>query len=457
MLKHEVNRTILALSNVCRSWYHHITSCKSLFRNIAFDVSSEESIVTAGIFLGALEGTVVPISVYANLGRSTDRDPMVMRLFAQLRPHIPYIVHFEYDGDMARYRLYLDYPAPNLLFFSDNFDTYPGNGPPLFRGQTPRLRVLTTLSPAPQTLWITSKLLDLTVLNLGFLVMGSHIPLRSFLDLLRGSPRLESLGVQCFVPVIDPDDDLKSVFLPLLHTLSLQHNEFHTIVKHLRIPSVRKLFFFGESHPVSGEGMNPTFKAPHLFAGLPILPIFRRPIETVRLETAGNGRTCAELRLYLTADGGFELRVSLCWIIDAVPSFNDYVKHSVLELVGITSLAPHARVGIFHAYTLPQNTHIYQPFLTVANIDQLTVWGGFSVDVLKKLTVRVGAHHPPPRLRLLNIDDWLPFSSEESRRVLLSCLQSRASGDVRFSVRLMDANVDCSDLGELGYIVEREC
>ena len=59
VLRHEKNRTILALSNVCRLWHHHITSCKHLFRDIAFDASCEESVVTAGVFLKNLEGTRV--------------------------------------------------------------------------------------------------------------------------------------------------------------------------------------------------------------------------------------------------------------------------------------------------------------------------------------------------------------------------------------------------------------
>jgi hypothetical protein len=92
---------------------------------------------------------MIPISARANLGRSSDPNPIVNKLFAQLRPRAPHIVHFEHDGDMARYRPFLDMPSPNLLFFSNNFDTYPGSGLPLFRGRIPRLRVLTTLSPAP--------------------------------------------------------------------------------------------------------------------------------------------------------------------------------------------------------------------------------------------------------------------------------------------------------------------
>lgn len=456
MLKHEANQAILALSNTCRSWRYHITGCKSLFRNIAFDASFEESIVTAGIFLKALEGTVIPITVHANLGRSPSRDPMIVKLFGQLRSHIPHIVHFEYDGDMARYRPYLDCPAPNLLFFSDNFDTYPGSGPPLFRGQMPGLRVMTTLSPAPQVLWITSTLSDLTILNLGFLGLDLYIPLGSFLDLLRRSPRLERLSVQCFVPAIDPSEDLEDVFLPCLDTLSLQHNEFHTIIKRLRIPNIRKLFFSGESHPASGEGLNPTFKATHLFAGLPLLPIFERPIESLRLETTGNGRTSGDFCLRLTAGGGFILRVSLSWILDAIPLFGGYVKRSVLGLIEIVTFAAQAQVGLFHAYLVPSDIPVYQPLLLVTDIDQLTVQGGFAVDVLKKLTLGAGSQHLLPRLRLLNIVDQLPFSGEEGRRVLLSCLRSRADGDVHFSVRLVDTEVHRADFSEPGYIAKRE-
>jgi len=458
MLKHETNRTILALSNVCRSWYHHITGCKSLFRDIAFDASFDETISTAGIFLKVLDGTVVPINIHASLGQSCDRDPMVVKLFTQLRPHIPHIVHFEYDGDMARYRSYLYHPAPNLLFFSDNFDTYPGRGPPLFCGEMPRLRSLTTLSPAPQALWVTSVLSDLTTLNLGFLGMDPQdVPLSSFLNLLRGSPRLESLGALCFVPGIDPNEDLESVFLPRLHTLNLQHNEFHTIVKHLRMPSLRKLFFVGEDYPPWGEELNPTFEAPHLFAGLPLLPIFGQPIESVRLETTRNvyARAARNFRLRLAASGGFSLRVSLYWTPDSMPLFDGYAKRSVLELIGIMSLAPQAQVELFHMYLVPSDIPVYQPFLLLTGIDQLTIQGGFAVDVLKKLTLGAGSYLLP-RLRLLNIADWLPFPDEEAGTVLLSCLQSRAVRGFRFSIRLIDTEHRCMDLIKLGYVVKRE-
>lgn len=456
MLKHEVNRTVLALLSVCSSWRYRVIGCKSLFRNIAFDISSEESIVTAGVFLKVLKGTVVPINVYAHLGQSLDPDPMITRLFAQLRPHISHIVHFEYDGDIAGYRSYLDHPSPNLLFFSDNFDTHPGSGPPLFRGQMPGLRVLTTLSRAPQVLWATSTLSDLTTLNLGFLGLDLHVPLGSFLDLLRGSPRLESLYVQSFTPAIGPAEDLENVFLPCLRRLGLHHNEFHTLVKYLRMPVVRKVFYVGESHAVAGGKPNPTFYAPHLFAGLPLLPMFERPIESVRLGTTGNGRTDSSFCLQITADGGFVLRVMLYWILDSIPLFDGYVKRSVLGLAGRMTLAPQARVELSYEYSNPSDAHIYRPLFLFTEIDQLTIKGDFAAGVLEMLTSHAGIHHLLPRLRLLTITDWISSSSAEGRRALFSCLESRAVGDTPFSVRLMDTNVHNVGFGMLGCIAKRE-
>jgi hypothetical protein len=456
MLKHEVNRTVLTLSSVCSSWRYRVISCKSLFRNIAFDISSEESIATAGVFLKVLRGTVVPINVYASLGQSLDPDPMITRLFAQLRTHAPHIVHFEYDGDIAGYRSYLDYPTPNLLFFSDNFDTRPGSGAPIFCGQMPGLRVLTTLSQAPQVLWATSTLSDLTTLNLGFLGLDLHVPLGPFLDLLRGSPRLESLYLQSFTPAIDPAEDLEDVFLPCLLRLSLHHNEFHTLVKHLRTPVVRKIFYVGESHAVSGGKPNPTFDAPHLFAGLPLLPMFEQPIKNVRLGITGNGRTDASFFLQLTADGGFVLRVLLYWILDSIPLFDGYVRRSVLELAGRMTLAPQARVELSHEYFGPSDAPIYQPLFLFTEIDQLTIKGDFAADVLEMLTSHAGVHHLLPRLRLLTITDWISSSSAEGRRALFSCLKSRAVGDTPFSVRLMDTNVRTVGFGVLGCIFKRE-
>lgn len=411
--------------------------------------------MTAGVFLKTLEGTTVPISVRAFLGRSSSLDPMLVKLFTRLRPHIQHISHFEYYGDMAKYRPYLDLPAPELLLFSDCFDTYPGRGPPLFCGQMPRLREFTTLSPASQIVWVTSTLSDLTILNLGFLDMEPCVPFSSFLDLLRGSPRLESVNVQCFVPVINPAEDLQDVLLPHLHTLDLQHNEFHTIVKHLRIPNVRKLYFCGESHPVTGVGLNPTFEAPHIFAGLPVLPIFKQPIKMVLSQTKGSGRTEAGFCLHLAADGGFDLRVSLFWVLDAVPLFNDYVERSIAGLVEMMTLAPRARVELSHNLLVPSDVPVYQPFLLVTNIERLTIRGGFSTEVLSKLTTHAGSQHLLPRLRVLNIMDWDPFPNEGDRTVLLSCLRSRVVGGAPLSVRLIDAEA-CADLSEPEYDVKRE-
>jgi len=455
-LRHEKNQTILALSNVCRLWCHHITGCKHLFRDIAFDASCRESVVTAGVFLKMLEGTRVPISVYANLGQSPHPSSAVTKLFIQLRPHIQRIVHFEYDGDMAGYRSHLDRPAPSLRFFSDGFDTHPGNGLPIFRGQMPELRVLIALSPTSQIVWATSTLPNLTILNLGFLDMGPSIPLSSLLDLLRGSPRLENISVQCFTPVVNPNEAIQKVLLPLLHTLTLRHNEFHTILKHLGMPNVRKVFFCGESYPVSGQELNPTFKDLHLFAGVPPFPIFERPIETLRLETTGNGRTNVDFRIRLAAEEGFVVQVSLSWILDAVPLFDEYLKHSIMWLTGVVSLAPQARVELFLAYMAPLDIPVYQPFLLAVDIGNLTIWGGFGVDVLDRLTARAGSECPLPRLKLLNIVGQLPISGEEGRRALTSCLRSRVAGRVRLSIRLLGTEVPGMDLIGSGCVVERE-
>ena len=320
----------------------------------------------------------------------------------------------------------------------------------------PELRVLITLSLASQIVWTTSKLPDLTILNLGFLDVGPSIPLSSLLDLLRGSPRLESINIQCFEPVVNPNEALQDVLLPLLHTLTLRHNEFHTILKHLGIPNVRKLFFCGESYPVSGRELNPTFKAPHLFVGLPPLPIFKQPIESLRLETTGNGGTNADFHIRLATDGGFVVQVSLFWVLDAVPLFDDYLKRSIMQLIGMMSLAPQAHVELLLAYLVPLDIPVYQSFLLVTDICILTIRGGFAVDILGKLTTRTGSQHLLPCLKLLNITDQLPFSGDGDRRMLSSCIQSRATGHIRFSILLMDAEVPHTNFNELGYIVKRE-
>ena len=88
--------------------------CSTSFRDTAFDTPFGETIVIAAVSFEAPGGAMIPASARANLGRSSD--PIVKRLFAQLRPRAPYIVHFEHDGDISRYRPLLDCPAPSSSF-----------------------------------------------------------------------------------------------------------------------------------------------------------------------------------------------------------------------------------------------------------------------------------------------------------------------------------------------------
>ena len=453
MLKHKKNLDIIALSTVCKSWHQYITSSKILFRDIAFDISCEESIATAGVFLKALEGTQIPVNVYAHLGENTS-DPMIMKLLTRLRPHIEHMVRFNYRGNMNAYRSYFDIPAPNLLYFSDCFDTYPGRGPPLFCGQTPRLRALTTVSQNDKIVWTASALSDLTVLDLAPSRLGLVLPLRSLLELLQGSPRLEILKFPCFGLSIGCDEHLQDVLLSHLHTLNLDHSEFHTIVKYLRMPSVRKISFLGYSYaPGDAGAISPTFEAPHLFAGLPLFPVFGHPVKGVYVETTLEGEDKV-FKLRLTADGGFVLDVQMGWILDTVILFDDYVTRSIVELMKIMTLGPRAHVELHHTHMVPSDTPIYQQFLQVDNIDRLTIRGRIAMDVLSDLTVRPTSPRLLPRLRLLEIVDQLSLSGE-GRMILLSCLQSRTIGDIPFSIRLMDAYLARADFSKFGYIVER--
>lgn len=287
--------------------------------------------------------------------------------------------------------------------------------------------------------------------------MGPCVPLYSLLELLRGSPCLESVSILCFTPVVNISVPLQDVHLPQLHTLDLHHNELHTILKYLRMPSVRRVFFCGESHPVSGNELNPTFEVPNLFAGLPSFPIFERPIKSLRLKTTGDGKTNADFSIRLTADGGFVLRVTLSWILDAVPLFDDYLKHSMAQLVGKLSLAPQAHVELLLSYLSPSDIPTYQPFLLITDIESLTVQGGFTTDVLSKLTIHAGSKHRLlPRLRILNIVDRFPLPDEDDKRKLLYCLRSRFTAHVPFTIRLMDTEFSYMDQSKLGHIFERE-
>lgn len=95
LLKHEKNKTVLAVSNVCKSWNWRLMKlCKSLFQDIAFHVSSTESFATARVLLELLEESEVPTYVYAELGHYYH--PALAGLFAKIHPRIKHIVHFEY-------------------------------------------------------------------------------------------------------------------------------------------------------------------------------------------------------------------------------------------------------------------------------------------------------------------------------------------------------------------------
>ncbi|KAF9779698.1 hypothetical protein BJ322DRAFT_1112997 [Thelephora terrestris] len=227
-----------------------------------------------------------------------------------------------------------------------------------------------------------------------------------------------------------------------------QHNEFHTLVKHLRMPNVHRISFCGESHPVCGLGINPTFRAPHLFDGLPSFPIFEWPIERVFIRT----REGSEFVLSLTAKGGFVLYALLSWVADAVPLFDGYVERSIKELAKIMALAPQAHVQLHHLYLVPSDLPVYQPFLLVSDIDRLTIRGGFAADILYRLTAH--SDHTPllPHLSRLNIMDRGPLAAGV-RETLVSCLRSRK--DLCFTVRVVDEELPCAAYNDLGFTVKQ--
>ena len=170
----------------------------------------------------------------------------------------------------------------------------------------------------------------------------------------------------------------------------------------------------------------------------------------------GNRRTNADFCICLTADGGFVLQVLLFWVLDAVPLFGNYLKWSIMWLIGMMSLEPQAHVELSLSCLAPSDIPIYEAFLLLTNINNLTIRGGFAVDVLKKLTMRTNSQHLLPHLKLLNIMDWFPFLDEESRMALSTCLQSRIARYVCLTICLMDTEGLCMDFGKLGYIIERE-
>jgi hypothetical protein len=49
--KYQKNRSVLSLSQVCRTWRSHLTNNAMLWTDIAFDVSEARSIKLAGLFL----------------------------------------------------------------------------------------------------------------------------------------------------------------------------------------------------------------------------------------------------------------------------------------------------------------------------------------------------------------------------------------------------------------------
>lgn len=112
--------------------------------------------------------------------------------------------------------------------------------------------------------------------------MKTSIPLNSS-TYRRDLHGLENINVECFTPVINPNEVLQNVY---------PSNEFRTIIKRLGMPNVRKEFF-GESYPVSGQELNPTFRDLRLFVGLLSLLVFERPIESLCLTgDEANAKAC---------------------------------------------------------------------------------------------------------------------------------------------------------------------
>lgn len=445
--KHLKNLNVLALSQVCRMWRFHIDNNKSLWRDIAFDVSDIWSIKTAEHFLSMVERADILFSVFADLYG----DPYgAVGIVARLQPLTNRISHFEYFGALGECRQYLDRPAYNLrhLSGSPDLDQNPTIlSDPLFAGGMPHLRSLTTMAIANCAGWSTSlpRLMELELVPQHY---GCELPFESLRNMLQGVPNLRTLKISG-LGRINTNQVSNRVTLPNLKILDLNQSDIGTILNHLEMPRLQRLASYGSDYPPGYTVLAPVFQAPHFFAQITQIPILNQEVAEVFLMA---GKIGEDRRFWFRLHSScrrYSLDIRMCWSRVAASGWEGYIERSIVTLEKLLVLSPRAQISLdFHS---PFSQPLFIPFFRSPQVYHLTINCGLAEAFSRSLAL-AKIYYPPLQLRRLELTDGSPAAA----RVIQLIGSYLLGSGVKFSVRTSRGPLpffDVFDVPDVGYIV----
>lgn len=406
------NRTLQAMSHVCRSWRAHLIHSMFLWRDIAFDITEPKSLYLAKDFLERIRDSAVTLRIYAGLGNTFK--PQVSELFQDLRTHIDRWEVFEYQGELKGYHQYLDLGAQRLLRFSDRHDFSTLSPWKIFASKTPSLRSLTTSEIAD---WPPSTLSNLVQLNVSYGPQSAVFSLKSLFNVLQSTPNLEVLQLASPIPLILDCAADETVTLPQLKTFRLCNADIYTLITRLQLPSVEEMVFSSDYSHWSEVHPHPTTKFHDIFSPFPQIPLLEQGFSLAEIEVVFLTNGILLFRICLsTADEKYFFEVDLNLAGELACRWRDYLKRSLTKLVERAPLSPGA--SIHFTSQIPMDCHQFLPFNTVKFI---TI-DGLGNNILEALVCTFHGTPILPQLEeLVLLDDRI-----SNWDVLLPlCLQSR--------------------------------
>lgn len=407
------NRTLRAMSHVCRTWRVRLTHSRCLWRDIAFDVTEPKSIRLAKDFLDAVRDSTISLHIYAGLGRTVY--PEVSALLQDLRTYTGRWEVFKYQGELKGYRQYLDLEARRLLHFSDRHDFSSALLSPqkIFAGRAPVLRSLSTSEIGN---WTPAALSNITELNIAFCQRGAPFSLKTLIDVFRGTPNLEALQLASPKPLVVDCAVNEAVDLPRLEILRLYNTGIYTLLSHLQLPGACSMML---SSSYSRWSPRLAFQG-NIFSPFPSITLLDRAFSLVEIRIGFLRNGTLRFSIHLSTDDECFFGIHLNLVGERWCRWESYFKRSIMELAERVRLCPDAHLQF--ASDIPLDCDPLSRFDTI----RFLTFGGHGRDVLH--TLARNSHGTPPAIPFPHLEE-LTLSDDQINYydipLIPSCLRFR--------------------------------
>jgi len=342
--KFERNKSIIALTHVCRAWRELFVSQSSFWTDLDC-VGTDKT----RVYLQRSKSSPINLILYRN--QEVDlppRDP-----FFQITPHAigrlkSLFIHVA-SWDLENVTNHLSHPAPLLEDMRIDSNGYPGTEdnpvlePTLFNGDLSSLRELCLGSVDTELPW--RNMANLTSLML----THTSISVRQFLDFFESAPRLYEVGLYSATPTSGAEGD-RLVSLTCLKRMRIEGGPASALLNHLLIPVGTRLAIEVDlsNHSIGG-------RPPKFFDNLRNLPNFTK----VRLTSDGR-----RSRMRLTGLNGSVLMSRMSSRVDEI--------HFSLESLAQFDTSDIERLDISFC-DFPSNISPHKVFLPMKNLCALSL------------------------------------------------------------------------------------